>query len=388
MVSHQDGTTLGGGLRRVFHCNYYNSFLQMTVLLSEGMTGCHPQRLLKDAATPLVNYLKTQSGYSTEELIKEFTRSGFGKLRKVDATTWETPHSHYSEALCFEGIPQKNCFFTAGYIQGITEQKVEEVECQVLGNLTDKFVTLKQRAKLASYLIYPARLTHVPPPVIPSTVAEDKIKVAIANLPLYGKEGAHENGLIEAFGVVLTNHFADYYNRISYETYLGMRKFGVPQEDAKELFIQAGLYCAFFTYGGIMESSEWYDVIVPMCKTREDWLHGILAVTNCLGWGSWQIEAIEPPQTLIIRIYNSYEGVGYRRMYPPSADTEISFLAMGGCLGLAHLLWKIDIRDRPQLTWDFYLAHFNDPRTNYQVTQTHAIAAGDEYDRLVVSQRR
>lgn len=386
------GQTFVGGLSRVFHCNYYNAFLQMTVLLSEGMDGCDPKRLLKDAVSPLVKYLRTHSDYSQEDLLKEFTRCGFGKLRQVDARTWETPHSHYSEAICLQEKPHKNCFFTSGYLQGMLEHEVEEVECQALGGQVDKFVVLEPEVHFDNYLLHVPRFTSVPNrfafaggQVFTTSIDENKIHAIIASLPLYGKEEAHENGLIEVFGVVLTNHFSDYYNRISYETYFGMCKAGIPPEDARELFIQAGLYCAFFTYGGIMESQEWYEHILPMCQTREDWLHAMIAVVNYFGWGVWRIEKIEPEKTLVIRVYNSYEGVGYRRMYPTSLEKKISFLAMGGCLGLAYLIWKIDIRTKPRLTWDFYIQNFNHPESNYHVTQTHAIAAEDEYDRFVVS---
>ena len=126
-------------------------------------------------------------------------------------------------------------------------------------------------------------------------------------------------------------------------------------------------------------------LIEPMCEKREDWFHGITAVINALGWGTYRIENIVPDEELIIRIYNSYEGVGYRRLYPQTDDKNVSYLAMGAVLGMAHLLWKIDIRDRPTLDHDFYVNEFNNHENSYNVEQTHAIAAGDEYDRIVVS---
>lgn len=384
------GQNLIGGLNRVFHCNYYNAFLQMTVLLSDGMTECAPKQLLKTAATPLVKYLK-QQGYSEQDLIKEFSTCGFGKLRQIDPITWETPSSHYSEASCFQEKPRHNCFFTAGYLQGITNRRVEEIACQLLGNPVDIFNVFEPLFS-DNYLLYDSPITSVPDRFafekaqhFATTVDEDKIIAAVKKLPFYGKADPHDNGLIDIFGVLLTQHFADYLNRISYETYFGMRRAGIPEMEAKALFIQAGIYCAFFTYGGIMESEEWYNIVVPMCQTREDWIHAMIAIVNTLGWGIWRLERLEPLKKLIIRVYNSYEGIGYRRMYPPTTDKNISFLAMGGCIGLVRLLWKIDIREKPPLTWDFYLAHFNNDDNDYQVTQTHAIAAGDEYDRFVVT---
>ena len=58
---------------------------------------------------------------------------------------------------------------------------------------------------------------------------------------------------------------------------------------------------------------------------------------------------------------------------------------MGAILVLVHLLWKVDIRLQPAVTHEFYVGQFNNPKNSYSVEQTHAIAAGDEYDRFMVS---
>lgn len=56
---------------------------------------------------------------------------------------------------------------------------------------------------------------------------------------------------------------------------------------------------------------------------------------------------------------------------------------MGAVRGLAHLFWKIDIRERPNMDQRFYANVFNNPDGQWNVEQTNAIAAGDEYDRIV-----
>ena len=111
----------------------------------------------------------------------------------------------------------------------------------------------------------------------------------------------------------------------------------------------------------------------------------MVAVINILGWGVYRVEKMELENEFIIRVYNSYEGVGFRRMYPATDDKNISFLAMGVILGLIHLLWKVDIRDKPELTQEFYVEQFNNYENSYSIEQTHAIATGDEYDRFIVS---
>ncbi|MCP4697315.1 MAG: hypothetical protein GY862_10750 [Gammaproteobacteria bacterium] len=390
-VEHKGGQTLIGGLNRVYHCNHYNAHLQMSVLMSEGIPEHEPQRLLKDAATPLVSLLK-QRGYKQSDLLTEFSFCGFGKLRQIDETAWETPSSHYGESIYAHGKPKKTCFFNTGYVQGVSEHESEETACQCLDASADRYEVSDAAAPMDNYLQHdfplredvPERFGFEECADFNTPVEEGQVIEAVAGLPLFGKFGPHDTGLIDAFGVVLTNHFADYYNRISYETFFAMKNAGIPVDDVKDTFIQSGHVCAFNTFGGIMSSPEWYAVVEPSCKTREDWFHGMVAVINALGWGTYRIERLTAEKELVVRIYNSYEGVGYRHIYPQSDDKQLSFLAMGATLGLVHLLWKVDIRQKPTLTQDFFVTQFNNPENSYSVEQTHAIAAGDDYDRIVV----
>ncbi len=387
------GHNIIGGLSRVYHCNYYNAYLQMTVLLTQGMGTHHqPERLLTNSITALVQLLK-QRGYTKLDLLHEFSYCGFGFLQQLDDNTWETPHSHYSENLCSHGKAQKTCYFTSGYLQGLLGKRVEETECKMLGASTDQFAVFDDAPNVENFLTYEFELQTTIPKRFAfdgcqefnTRVDEEKIIANLKTIPLYGKYAQGEKGLIKAFGAILTNHFIDYYNRISYETYFALHNAGIPEEDTKEMFIQAGHICAFNTFGRIMSSPEWYSLVVPMCESKEDWLHGIIAAINILGWGVYRIEKIMPEKEFIVRVYNSYEGIGFRRIYPPTDDKNMSFLAMGATLGLVHLLWKVDIRDKLALTQEFYVEQFNHPENSYTVEQTHAIAAGDEYDRFIVS---
>lgn len=389
-ILSQGGQTLIGGLNRVFHCNHYNAHLQMTVLISKGVPQHDPEALLVDAVAPLIEQLK-QQGYTEKDLIGEFAFCGFGKLKKIDNKTWETPISHYGESTYAHGKPGKRCYFNAGYIQGITGLQTAQSSARILGDASDVYTVSDTPARLDSYFVNEFPLAEPPerfvfPDCVPCNtgVDEEKVLQAVTGLPLYGKVGPRDTGLIDAFGVVLTNHFADYYNRVSYQTFFAMQAAGIPEDEVKELFIQSGHVCAFNTFGGIMSSPEWHAVVEPMCKSREDWFHGMIAVVNALGWGCYRIEKIAIEHEFIVRIYNSYEGVGYRRLYPPAEDRNLSFLAMGAMLGLVHLLWKVDIRTKPELTHEFYLNQFNNTENSYHVEQTHAIAAGDDYDRIVV----
>jgi hypothetical protein len=382
-VTRIGGHNIIGGLSRIIHCNFYNAYLQMTVLLTQGAGKQNPEQLLTDSVTALIQLLK-EDGYTNNDLISEFSRNGFGILKQLDDNTWETPRSHYGEAICIQGKPEKSCFFTSGYLQGILNKKVAETACKIDGANNDKFSVQGELPAIENYLTSEFELqTNIPEPSkFDTRVDENKIISVVNTISLYGDE---VSGLIEAFGAVLTNHFADYYNQISYESYFALRDAGIPDEDSKEMFIQAGHVCAFNTFGRVMKSPEWYGLVVPMCDTKEDWFHGMIAVINTFGWGIYRVEKLDPAVETIVRVYNSYEGVGYRRMYPKSDDKILSFLAMGAVLGLIHLLWKIDIRDKPELTREFYVEQYNKAESSYIAEQTHAIAAGDEYDRFIVS---
>ncbi|NET39964.1 MAG: hypothetical protein F6K19_49770, partial [Cyanothece sp. SIO1E1] len=107
---------------------------------------------------------------------------------------------------------------------------------------------------------------HVPPPLhrlfeeadAPTSIYEGTnidepaILTALAGLDLSG----NEEGLIPRFGVMLTNHFANFYNRISFE--FVRRMSGTGMLEMGEILLQdAGYQCAFNTFGGIMISDEW-----------------------------------------------------------------------------------------------------------------------------------
>ncbi len=389
-ITNEHGQTYIGGLNRVYHCNYYNAYLQTAVLLSDGAGDCQPRRLLADAVVPLVRRLR-KAGYSDQELREEFSFCGFGKLRHTPITNeWLTPTSHYGQAAIMQGQAERSCFFNVGYIAGMTDQEIEETMCKQMRAPVDLYKSKGPLHAIDDYLKRPPTLRPAPPrfgfqdcQAFDTVVDEGAIIQAVSGLPLFGKSGVQDTGLIDAFGVVLTNHFADYYNYISYESYYGMLRAGLPLDQTKDVFIQGGHVCAFNTFGGIMSSPEWDAVVRPMCRNDQDWIHGMIAIVNALGWGVWRVEKIVPGRELVIRVYNSYEGVGYKRMYGETKELETSFLILGGVQGLAHLFWKIDIKKRPKLSQEFYTTVFNSPENKFSVKQTHSIAAGHEYDRVV-----
>ena len=179
---------------------------------------------------------------------------------------------------------------------------------------------------------------------------------AVSGLDLSG----NEEGLIPAFGLYLTRHYANYYNRVSYAYLHAAEAEGAePTTRARTSLVKAGEVCGFNTFGGIMLSQEWDAVVQPMIECREDWVHGITAVINCLGWGVWSVESIDP-RRLHMKVRDSYESVGYMRDHAKRSD-GICFLATGGVSSIMNLLYNGDITRRPALTPAYFETVFGAP---------------------------
>ena len=203
-----------------------------------------------------------------------------------------------------------------------------------------------------------------------TNIDERAVVSAVSGLGIAG----NEEGLIPAFGLYLTRHMADYYNRISFATARRMAQTPELEDDARSLLVEAGHVCAFNTFGGSMMSAEWAAVVAPMVKTREDWIRGMVAVVNAFGWGHWKVADLQPDQSLTMHIKDSYEATGWTRDYPKS-EAPRCYLAAGGVAGLMNLLYVGDITKHPKLTEDHYTQLFRGQR-RFVAQETRCKAMG------------
>lgn len=201
-------------------------------------------------------------------------------------------------------------------------------------------------------------------------IDERAVVSAVAGLGIRG----NEEGLIPAFGLFLTQHSADYYNRISFATARRLEGSGL-EDDGRALLVEAGHVCAFNTFGGIMQSAEWDAVVRPMIETREDWIRGMVAVVNAFGWGRWQIEELVPGERLRVSIDDAYECSGWVRDYP-IGDQARCYLATGGVAGLMNLLYVGDITAAPRLDDAYYRKLFR-AGGHFVADETACKARGD-----------
>jgi hypothetical protein len=158
----------------------------------------------------------------------------------------------------------------------------------------------------------------------------------------------NDEGIIETFGVLLTNMYADYYNTLSYEAEREvMNKMGEQMEQiTSRLLIHAAQDCCINTLGGIWASPEWTAVVKPHVETKEDVIKGMVAVTNALGWGNWKVIEIVPFKKLVLEAYSPYEALGYVEKYGATAKRGKCYMLAGVAGGFLDLVYPPGTEDK------------------------------------------
>ncbi len=132
-----------------------------------------------------------------------------------------------------------------------------------------------------------------------------------------------------------------------------------------------------------MLSDEWKAIILPMCETTEDWIFGIIEVVNHLGWGKWSILELVPQEKLWLRIYNSYESIGYLSMFGKS-DSPIEDLSAGVAQAIMNLVYVAKINEQPQLDARLYEQLFGKDKPNYSCKILKSQAMGEKYTEIIL----
>lgn len=395
---------LVGGEPEIFHCHHYNTVLQQSI--EDAGAAMDTTELLRDGAAivahaQLSTASKAASPADRRALASEhFRLSGFGlaDLAGLSATGGKATvaNSHYALGFQSRKMARKApvCSFAAGYMEGyasaafekpLGSYKVRETQCAaVSGGKTCTFeleVLPRPRALKPSVGAgsvprpFPARQA------IATSVDEPKILGALATIPFLG----NEEGLIPAFGLYLTRHYANYYNYISYEFERRLVESHKHLANAaREVLTEAGHVCAFNTFGGIMESPEWAGLIEPMCQKRTDWVSGIVACVNAFGWGRWTVQDVSE-ERLVVRVDGSYESNYFLAAYGKGTQGHC-YLAAGGTAGIMNLLYVGDITTKPVLDLAFYEKLFSGPRS-FRATETKCRSKGDAWCEFVAERK-
>ncbi|MBI2569985.1 MAG: hypothetical protein HYV63_23515 [Candidatus Schekmanbacteria bacterium] len=363
-----------GGEPMLFHCHHYNTFLQRSIqdayyiesrpfLIGGAAEVAHAQLL------SLFRELHLESAAERMAVASELYRwAGFGTFDLSslgpDGGSVATTSSHYAMAwrAKWHGASSPVCLFASGWLAGAAAAvfglpngsfNVSHETCRASSESPTCIFELARAA--ANYPVFApvgaGPLTeHRPRSIDTAPVDYEGIFGALTGMEIVGDA----NGVIPAFGVFLTRHYANYYNRISFEFLRSaIAQFGdAGREVVEPLLIEAGHVCAFNTFGGIMTSSEWDALIRPNLTTREHWVHGMTAAANALGWGRWQVREVSTRGAEFI-LHDDYESIGHLGMYG-RAQNNVSYLAEGGAIGLMNLVYYGDIASKPTLDETFY----------------------------------
>lgn len=345
------------GKEMIIHCHHYNSRLQQTIEDSKSIDGRH---LIVSAAEAVFSEMCANSFLPGDSLEQKweaaaalYAHLGFGSLdvSHVEQGIVHASSSHFVEGW-IAGLGSREepvCNFTAGYLQGayhaITGNNVyvTEKECLLHGveqclfeidiSRSEPHCANRKPFQPPSTLFAAKDIKVISSP----NVDQAKIIDALVEMPIYGDR----DGLIPAFGVYLANMPAEFYNLVCIQYVEEMQKVNL-HAMAKKLLIADAETCGMNTFRGIMNSAEWDGLIAPMIKDKQDNLYGILAVSNALGWGNWQVVAHEPSHSLTLATANGYEAMGYRA-YRPKAESPQCFMLTGVAAGIMALVYGKEI---------------------------------------------
>ena len=397
-----------GGEPMIFHCHHYNVFLQASIENAKDYIQVYPilidsaqevaysqfknvfdkEELSRMEKTNLIEELHVFAGYGTLDLSKA-TEEGGNAVSKMNhhAEGWKSKFGARKED------EQGVCFFTSGFIAGALDAivgelgrySVEQILCVTKEDATNGF-KITRNAELKTSLeespqegVFQSGIELQNHP--DSNVNYVGIREALTGMPIEGGE----DGLISVFGVMLTRMYSNYYTLIScrflQEMEENVGEMGIQM--AEDLLIEAGHVCAFNTFGGIMESAEWEGLIKPMLKTREDWVHGIVACLNSLGWGHISIKELVANKKLVLEVKSGYENNMYKKRIS-SSERPMALFKVGATAGIMNLIYHGDITENPNLTEAYYQKIFK-AEGRFVGKQIKCRSMGDEFDEFIAT---
>lgn len=371
-----------GNTEVVIHCHHYNARIQEVIEGSRQIDG--KQILLTTAeavfANCLAHLLKPQDDRVDKCQLAEalYAQLGYGTLdlSHLDEGLVTASASHFVEGwnAGFQERTEPVCTFTEGYLQGVIYAitgklvYVREQACMIADEPLCRFAIDFQRQEPLAH--YPKHcITQIPVqstmPMITTHFDTQEVSNRLFTLPLYG----NKRGVIPMFGVYLAHVPADFLNLVTLRFIEEMNKKQLFRA-ARQVMIDIAEHCGINTFNGFLNSPEWKQLFAPKVKNAQDKLFAIIAVSNVLGWGNWQVIEHTPAESLILQSFNGYEGFGIKE-YGYSATTPHCFMLTGVSAGIMSLIYgEGSLKER-----------FG----RYVAEETQCIACGDSTCRFEVS---
>ncbi|MET0029048.1 MAG: 4-vinyl reductase [Candidatus Thiodiazotropha sp.] len=383
------------GEAMVFHCNHYLTNLQRTILDADYIDS--RLFLIGSAADAVFNQLshlcdgmdRQTSRDTIESVYKTF---GYGLIDLSDLTeqggSVSTRKSFMSKTWAAKyGISHKPVdYYTAGFLAAafavmfdrpLADITVEQTHCMACGHDFNRFELDNGPANFA---LYPAKaetcFSNAPKVTLNW---EHEKTITDAFLGAHVNFVGNEDGLIPAFGVYIVRNQSDFVNRLQFEFVRAMTQvagdYGVTL--AGELLMEAGHACGFFTYGGIMTSPEWDEVIRPLLTSKEDWIRGLISLINTMGWGYHTVTELSQASA-VFRNYNDFEDLSHLRMYGTS-EYPVHWANSGGFTGLMQLVYNTDLVNGERIETEQGFRRMRRSTQGYKTRMTKGISCGDDY---------
>lgn len=385
-----------GGETMIFHCHHYLNYLQRSILDAEYINS--KPFMVGAAADSVYNQLKNlTSGLDKSDSIaiieSVYKTFGYGLIDlsnlSQDGGTITTKSSFFSKTwvMKFGKSTKPVDYFTTGYLAaafavlfGYELSQVNSIQskCMAVEDDENEFIIQVGECNFKLYSPKsPTKFKNVPKHKIPWE-HEDVITDAFigAHAMLVG----NSEGLIPAFGVYVARNHSDYVNRLQVEFINAMKEaagmYGVTL--GRELMMEAGYACGFFTYGGIMTSAEWEGAVKPYLKTKEDWIAGLASLINAMGWGYHTATQVSE-NISIFRNYNDFEDMSYLRMYGESSEYPVSWANAGGFAGLCQLIYQTGLTEGNPIETEEGFRQMRRNKISYKTKMTKSIVTGDDY---------
>ncbi|WP_127471388.1 hypothetical protein [Thiomicrorhabdus aquaedulcis] len=388
-----------GGEAMVFHCHHYINYLQRSILDAHYIDS--EPFLIGSAADAVYHQLtqlcagldENQSKQMAQDVYKAF---GYGliDLSTLNAEGIEliTYKSFFSKTwlMKFGKAIKPVDYYTRGYLAAVyaviyqvplAQVTAQQTMCMACG---DAFNTHKisrahspQTGNFATYPPKaPTRFVEVPKQ---SLNWEHEATITQAFLGAHAHFVGNEEGYISAFGVYLVRNQSDYVNRLQFEFMRAMSDVAGEYGEtlASELLLEAGHACGFFTYAGIMTSEEWRMAVKPYLHSKEDWVKGLAALINTMGWGYHTAVELSPERA-VFRNYNDFEDLSYQRMYGQSTY-PVHWANSGGFTGLMQLIYSTRLVEGERIDSEEGFRQMRRSTAKYQTKMTKSIAMGDDY---------
>lgn len=384
-----------GGEAMIFHCHHYLCNLQRTITDAEYIdsrpfiVGSAADAVYNQLSNLCVGLSVEESKRMAQDIYKTF---GYGLIdlseMNENGFTVTTTKSIFSRAwkLKYGESKKPVDFYTTGFLAAayaviygipLNEVNAQQTACMACGDSANKHRISRGDG---NFTTYPKKGATVFKEVekLPLNWEYEEV-ITNAFLGAHATFVGNEEGMIPAFGVYIVRNQSDYVNRLQFEFAKAMSEvageYGVTL--AGELLMEAGHACGFFTYGGIMTSPEWDGAVKPYLKTKEDWIKGLSALINTMGWGYHT--AVELSQErAVFRNYNDFEDMSFIRMYGTS-EYPIHWANSGGFTGLMQLIYNTDLINGERIETEEGFRAMRRSKVGYKTRMTKGIACGDDF---------